>query len=125
MVYLFGRLFFYFLYPEAARKLYEWGVKEVLLTFGSMGSVIFDGKTFHQIPAYEPAVITDATGCGDTYTIGYLYQRAAGASIEEAGRFAAAMSTLKIEKSGPFCGTEADILHCMRHAKEILPCFSL
>ena len=110
---------------EAARKLYEWGVKEVLLTFGSMGSVIFDGKTFHQIPAYEPAVITDATGCGDTYTIGYLYQRAAGASIEEAGRFAAAMSTLKIEKSGPFCGTEADILHCMRHAKEILPCFSL
>ena len=38
---------------------------------------------------------------------------------------AAAMSTLKIEKSGPFCGTEADILHCMRHAKEILPCFSL
>ena len=76
-------------------------------------------------PEYEPAVITDATGCGDTYTIGYLYQRAAGASIEEAGRFAAAMSTLKIEKSGPFCGTEADILHCMRHAKEILPCFSL
>ena len=68
--------------------------QEVLLTFGSMGSVIFDGKTFYQIPAYEPDVVTDATGCGDTYTIGYLYQRAAGASIEEAGRFAAAMLSL-------------------------------
>ena len=51
---------------EAAHRLHEWGVKEVLLTFGSMGSVIFDGKTFYQIPAYEPDVVTDATGCGDT-----------------------------------------------------------
>ena len=109
---------------EAAHRLHEWGVKEVLLTFGSMGSVIFDGKTFYQIPAYEPDVVTDATGCGDTYTIGYLYQRAAGASIEEAGRFAAAMSTLKIEKSGPFLGNKENVLQCMKHAKEVLPlCF--
>lgn len=51
----------------------------------------------------------DATGCGDTYVTGYLYMRNKGASYEEAGCFAAAMSTLKLEASGPFNGTEEDV----------------
>ena len=62
-------------------------MKEVLLTFGSMGSVIFDGTTYHRIPAYIPREVVNATGAGDTYMTGYLYQRAKGADIEEAGRF--------------------------------------
>jgi sugar/nucleoside kinase (ribokinase family) len=85
----------------AAKQLYEWGVKEVLLTFGSLGSLIYDGHRFYRIPAYKPQDIVDATGCGDTYMAGYLYRRAKGATIEEAGHFAAALSTLKIERSGP------------------------
>ena len=95
----------------AAKQLYDWGVKEVLITLGSMGSVIYDGTTFHMIPAYKPKEVVDATGCGDTYMTGYLYKRAKGAGIEEAGRFAAAMSTLKIECLGPFKGTKEDIEH--------------
>ena len=101
------------------RRLHEWGVKEVLVTLGSMGSLIFDGTAFYRIPAYKPEKVVDATGCGDTYTIGYLYQRVSGASIEDAGRFAAAMSTLKIEKSGPFSGSKEDVIHCMTTAKEM------
>lgn len=108
---------------KAGQTLYEWGVKEVLLTLGSMGSVIYDGTTYHKIPAYEPREITDATGCGDTYMTGYLYQRAKGASIEEAGRFAAAMSTLKIENLGPFKGSKADVIHCMETAPQRMPEF--
>ena len=104
---------------EAARKLHEWGGKEVLVTLGSMGSLIFDGKDFYRIPAYKPQQVVDATGCGDTYTIGYLYRRVSGASIEEAGRFAAAMSTLKIEKSGPFCGNKEDVLQCMKTVEQM------
>ena len=104
---------------EAARQLYEWGVKEVLVTLGSMGSLIFDGKEFYRIPAYKPKEVVDATGCGDTYTIGYLYQRASGAGIEKAGRFAAAMSTLKIEKSGPFNGSKEDVIQCMTTAEQM------
>ena len=38
--------------------------------------------------------------------LGYLYMRNKGASYAEAGTFAAALSTIKLEKSGPFCGTE-------------------
>jgi sugar/nucleoside kinase (ribokinase family) len=106
---------------SAARQLYEWGVKEVLITLGSAGSVIYDGQTFYKIPAYKPEEVLNATGCGDTYMTGYLYQRAKGAGIEEAGRFAAAMATLKIQGLGPFAGTKEDIYHCMRTAQQILP----
>ena len=105
----------------AALKMYEWGVKEVLITLGSLGSVIYDGKTFHKIPAYKPREVVDATGCGDTYMTGYLYQRAKGASIDEAGRFAAAMSTIKIEASGPFSGSKEDVIHCMETAEQKFP----
>lgn len=105
----------------AGETLYEWGVKEVLLTFGSMGSVIYDGKTFHKIPAYTPRKIVDATGCGDTYMTGYLYQRSKGAGIEEAGCFAAAMSTMKIEGIGPFNGSKEDVIHCMNTAEKVYP----
>ena len=102
----------------AAKEIYSWGVKEVLLTFGSMGSLIYDGETFHSIPAYVPREVVNATGAGDTYMTGYLYQRAKGATIEQAGCFAAAMTTLKIEGMGPFSGTAADVFRCMETAEE-------
>lgn len=105
----------------AAKQLYDWGVKEVLITLGSMGSIIYDGTTFHKIPAYKPKEVVDATGCGDTYMTGYLYKRAKGAGIEESGRFAAAMSTLKIECLGPFKGTREDIEHCLETAEQRMP----
>lgn len=98
--------------PElAALKLAEWGVKEVLITLGSLGSLIYAENKFHHIPAYPPKDIVDATGCGDTYMAGYLYMRNKGASYEEAGCFAAAMSTLKLEHSGPFSGSEEDVMN--------------
>lgn len=101
--------------PElAALRLAEWGVKEVLITLGSLGSLIYAENKFHHIPAYPPKEVVDATGCGDTYVAGYLYKRNQGASYVEAGCFAAAMSTLKLEHSGPFSGTEEDIREIIR-----------
>lgn len=94
---------------RAAMLLHEWGVEEVVITMGSQGSLIYSGKTFYEIPAYQPAATTDATGCGDTYMAGYLYQRSKGAGIDVAGRFAAAMASLKIETAGPFNGTAEDV----------------
>ena len=106
---------------NAGKVIYDWGVKEVLLTFGSMGSIIYDGSTFHKIPAYIPKEVVNATGAGDTYMTGYLYKRAKGASIEEAGCFAAAMTTLKIEGIGPFNGTKEDVLRCLETAEQRMP----
>lgn len=105
----------------AAIKLYNWGVKEVLLTLGSMGSVIYDGSTFTMIPAYQATDVIDATGCGDTYMAGYLYKRAQGATMEEAAKFAAAMATIKIESFGPFTGTVDDVLYAMENREQRIP----
>ena len=99
---------------QAALQLAEWGVKEVLITLGSLGSVIYAEGRFHKIPAYPPKDIVDATGCGDTYATGYLYMRNKGVSYEKAGCFAAAMSTLKLEASGPFSKTEEDVWDIIR-----------
>lgn len=97
-------------YRKACQLLAEWGVKEVLLTLGSLGSMILADGGFYDIPAYKPRKEVDATGCGDTYVMGYLYKRAQGATIEQAGHFASAIAGKKLEASGPFCGTEKDII---------------
>ena len=94
---------------KAAKQLAEWGIKEVLITLGSLGSIIYANDECFNIPAYPPYELVDATGCGDTYVTGYLYMRSKGATYSEAGHFAAAMSTLKLEQSGPFNRTEEDI----------------
>lgn len=103
-------------YEEASTLLAQWGVKEVLLTLGSEGSLILAEGKFYKIPAYPPTEIVDATGCGDTYMLGYLYMRNQNASYAEAGCFAAAMSTIKLAKSGPFCGTEEEALKIVRES---------
>jgi sugar/nucleoside kinase (ribokinase family) len=104
---------------KGARTLFEWGVKEVVITLGSKGSVIYDGLTYYDIPAYSPTTtVVDATGCGDTYMAGYLSQRIKGAGLQDAGEFAAAMATLKIESSGPFKGTAKDVLNLLTNSKE-------
>lgn len=101
---------------QAALQLAAWGVKEVIITLGSLGSIIYTENHFYKIPAYPPKEVIDATGCGDTYMTGYLYMRNKGASYMEAGCFAAAMSTLKLEASGPFAGTEEDVWKIIRNS---------
>ena len=92
-----------------AEKLASYGVREVIITLGSYGSLIYADKTCYEIPAYTPRKIVDATGCGDTYSTGYLYMRSQGATFQGAGRFASAMCTLKLEHNGPFEGSLKDI----------------
>lgn len=93
----------------AAKKLAAYGVKEVIITLGSYGSIIYADGKYYEIPAYKPHSVVDATGCGDTFSTGYLYCRALGAGYEEAGKFASAMCTLKLEHNGPFDKTIEDI----------------
>lgn len=94
---------------KAALILSEWGCNEVLLTLGEKGSLIYAEGSFFEIPAFRPDEVVDTTGCGDTYMAGYLYMRNKGASYKEAGTFAAAMCTLKLQKKGPFIGSLEDV----------------
>jgi sugar/nucleoside kinase (ribokinase family) len=111
---------------DSARYLADLGVKEVIITLGSNGSIIYKSSAFYEIPAFTPDQVIDATGCGDTYMAGYLWKKVRGASVQEAGEFAAAMATLKIQSSGPFSGDLAAVEEVMhggdlgRYAK-VLP----
>ncbi len=101
-----------------AEILAGWGVKEVVITLGSRGSVIYADKIFYTIPAFKADAVIDATGCGDTYMAGYLYQRNKNASIQYAGEFGAAMATLNVQTSGPFRGDEADVLKLLENKNQ-------
>lgn len=94
---------------EAAKLIHAWGVTEVIITLGSEGSLVYVDDKFYEIPTYPPHEVVDATGCGDTYSAGYLYKRLQGATPTEAGKFAAAMCTIKLEHNGPFNRSIEDV----------------
>jgi len=99
---------------DGIKMVSAWGVEEVIVTNGSNGSVIYCNDVSYTIPAYRTETIVDATGCGDTYMAGYLYQRSKGAGIQQSGEFAAAMAGLKTVEAGAFAGTEEDVINFWR-----------
>lgn len=102
---------------KGASILADWGVKEVIITKGSKGSMILYNGSFYEIPAYIKGAAVDATGCGDTYMAGYLYQRAKGIPPQRAGEFASAMAGLKVGTSGPFAGSKEEVLELLGWTK--------
>lgn len=87
---------------EIAKTLAKYGIKEVVITMGRRGSIIFSEGKFFKIPAYPPEREIDVTGCGDTYMAAYIYKRINFFDIETSGKFAAATASLKIEDFGAF-----------------------
>lgn len=106
---------------KSVRRLAEWGPREVLLTMGDLGSLVYSQGLFYVIPAYAPSKVVDTTGCGDTYVMGYLFRRCQGAGIPAAAHFAAAVSSLKLEHTGPFCGTAEEALSMIPESLRICP----
>lgn len=94
---------------QAAINLSRYGVDEIIVTLGSKGSLIYSRGKFYPIPSFVPKRTIDVTGCGDTYMAGYLFKRLRTGEIEDAGRFAAAIASLKLERYGAFEGTAEDV----------------
>ena len=82
----------------AAKALAALGPREVVITNGLHGSLIYSHGRYFRIPAFKPAVIKDVTGCGDTYAAAYLAKRLESNDLNECGLFAAKCATIKIEK---------------------------
>ena len=83
----------------AAKRLAEYGPKEVLLTHNGSILVYHDG-VYDEAPL-APKELKGRSGRGDTCTASYLSRRLT-ASPAEAVRWAAAVTSLKLEKEGPF-----------------------
>jgi sugar/nucleoside kinase (ribokinase family) len=90
----------------AARRLAEYGPREIMITQSSGVTVLADGR-FHWA-AFTPRSLAGRTGRGDTCFSTYLGWRLT-ASAEEATRLAGAVTTLKQERPGPWRGTLADV----------------
>jgi sugar/nucleoside kinase (ribokinase family) len=95
-------------HEDAARRLHALGPQEVVVTFASNGSMIFDGENFRYIDAVAGKAL-DATGCGDTYLAAYLDRRLDSDDIERSGRFAAAAATLALEREGALHSAPSEV----------------
>ncbi len=105
-------------HPErAARALANVGPKEIIVTLGSRGSLIVAEGRLYRVPAFAPRTVADPTGCGDSYSAGYIFHRGQSDDIEAAGRFAAALATLKLERKGPFIGNVREVRARLRDAE--------
>jgi len=71
-------------------RLHDLGVPEVVLTLGSQGAWVVTPDLVEHVPAVPVEGTVDPTGAGDTYSVTYIVQRAAGAEPVEAARVAAA-----------------------------------
>lgn len=85
---------------RAGEALSRLGPREIIITCGSRGSLIFSAGERFGIAAVPPRCIDDPTGCGDTYMAGYLYKHLAGHSPEACARFGASLATIKLEGPG-------------------------
>jgi sugar/nucleoside kinase (ribokinase family) len=85
----------------AARQLAQYGPKEIVLTQSS-GVTVYASSHIYQAP-FQPRSLDGRTGRGDTCFMTYLGKRLTK-SPAEATRWAGAVTTLKLEKPGPWDG---------------------
>ena len=90
----------------AAKKLRAYGPKEIVLTQSSGVTVFADGEIFSA--PFTPRSLAGRTGRGDTCFSSYLGKRLSTLP-GEACRFAAAVTTLKQEKPGPWDGAMTQV----------------
>jgi len=90
----------------AARQVATYGPREIMITH-NRGVLVYAGERAYEA-TFTPRSMDGRTGRGDTCFATYLGRRLS-APPEEACRFAAAVTTLKLECPGPFRGTLAEV----------------
>ncbi|MBN2312889.1 MAG: hypothetical protein JXM79_03100 [Sedimentisphaerales bacterium] len=91
---------------KAALILNDWGAAEVMVTQNSGVTICADGKLYTS--PFTSRNLSGRTGRGDTCFSAYCHWRK-NHSAQESCLFAAALTSLKMEKPGPFSGTVRDV----------------
>lgn len=84
---------------KAIVRIKEMGVRDVIVTLGSKGSLVASGDTRVMVPAQKVKAV-DATAAGDTYCGAACVALSEGKSLEEAAVFATRASALTVQKMG-------------------------
>lgn len=96
---------------EAAKALFDLGASEILITHNTE-VLAYDGKEFFTCPI-KARNLSGRTGRGDTTFAAYLAERIYG-DIPSALLIATATVSYKMEKTGPFDKTRADVEEYIR-----------
>lgn len=84
---------------RAAAVFFSKGVQNVIITLGSRGVYLNDGKSSQIVPAYRVDAI-DTTGAGDAFNGGLIAALAEGKSLPQAVGFANALAALSVQRLG-------------------------
>ena len=84
---------------KAARAFTAKGVKQVIITMGSLGSYAFDGEKGELIPRLSVKAV-DTTGAGDAFNGGFVTALDAGKDLFEALRYGNCTGALSVTKLG-------------------------
>jgi ribokinase len=87
---------------QAANKLLEKGIENVLITVGSEGGYFFSKTAEKHIPTHnvQDASVKDETGCGDETMAAIAYSMSEGNDVVTAVQIGIAAGTLKFYKAG-------------------------
>ncbi len=91
---------------QAIWEIARWGPREIMLTYPG-GVLLYVDRQVHQA-RIAPHVQNGRTGRGDTCFATYIGCRLSAEPVQ-ALHFAAALTSLKLEQSGPFNGTIAEV----------------
>ena len=84
---------------KAAKVFLEKGVKNVVITMGSLGAFATDGKKSELVPRLNVNAI-DTTGAGDAFNGGFVMALSEGRDLFEALRYGNATGALSVTKLG-------------------------
>lgn len=116
-----------------AHRIFQQSKKAVFITRSGRGILLFDGRTFYEVPGIQILKKIDPVGAGDTTVSAIAAALASGASLEEAsilGNLASAVTVQKLQQTGSASAQEIldmatvadyifrpDLADDVRHAK--------
>jgi sugar/nucleoside kinase (ribokinase family) len=96
---------------DGARVLADLGPREIVLTHAG-GVLVYAGGAFYEAP-FVPREVLGRTGRGDTCFSTYVASRLLMAP-QDACALAAAVTSLKMERPGPFRGTRQEAARLLK-----------
>lgn len=84
---------------KAAAAIVAMGVDKVIMTLGSRGSLVYDGKSANFVPAFKVNAV-DTTAAGDVFNAGLAVGLSEGKSLIDSVKLATASSAISVTRLG-------------------------
>jgi ribokinase len=105
---------------EKAGKIFlNKGVKLLVITLGTKGCYVTDGKTSKFIASHQPKKVVDTTGAGDAFAAGFLFGLLSNKNFSICGEYGNRMASECITKYGARKGLTYSIKN-FKHAQASL-----